>query len=515
MVDITIQHKRSSQTGRAPTTEQLELGELAVNTYDGDLYLKKNVDGVETVVTLQSSISGATTDWPDVTNTPTTIAGYGITDAFSGDYDDLTDKPDLTLYQLAANAFDGDYNSLVNLPTLFNGQFSALSNKPTTIAGYGITDAFDGDYSSLANTPTVPVDVSDLTDTGSLIFSGSWNDLADKPNIVVNLADVANVSNTTPANNEVLKWNGSEWAPGVDTGDTNADTLDTYEATDFNLQLVSTHGATTNNTITIGGLDVQGDVSTNAASIDLSSSGDITLNSSTGADINLVGRYVEMVADGDQVQMKTFEGAGVPEITYVLGTVTSEVQAKNNLRLQATGTQAGTGDVVIAPKSTRSTTIEGTKVTLEGNLVFDTGSFNTTVQPTTATAARTLTLPDNSGTVALTSDVPSLETSTLDDVIGRGNASANTAVISFTYGTQLGFPSASTYPGAIAHSQAADALFFANDGSWVQLAKYSDVSDAYTPTTSSDWNGTAPTTITDALDRLATLVKSLNGGTGA
>ena len=86
MVDITIQHKRSSQTGRAPTTEQLELGELAVNTYDGDLYLKKNVDGVETVVTLQSSISGATTDWPDVTNTPTTIAGYGITDAFSGDY---------------------------------------------------------------------------------------------------------------------------------------------------------------------------------------------------------------------------------------------------------------------------------------------------------------------------------------------------------------------------------------------------------------------------------------------
>lgn len=39
--------------------------------------------------------------------------------------------------------------------------------------------------------------------------------------------------------------------------------------------------------------------------------------------------------------------------------------------------------------------------------------------------------------------------------------------------------------------------------------------DAYTPTTGTDWSGTPPTTITEALDRLATLVKSLNTGTGA
>ena len=37
----------------------------------------------------------------------------------------------------------------------------------------------------------------------------------------------------------------------------------------------------------------------------------------------------------------------------------------------------------------------------------------------------------------------------------------------------------------------------------------------YAPTTPSDWNGTAPTTVGAALDRLATLVKTLNGGTGA
>jgi len=37
----------------------------------------------------------------------------------------------------------------------------------------------------------------------------------------------------------------------------------------------------------------------------------------------------------------------------------------------------------------------------------------------------------------------------------------------------------------------------------------------YSPSTPSDWSGTAPTTIGEALDRLATVVKALNGGTGA
>lgn len=37
----------------------------------------------------------------------------------------------------------------------------------------------------------------------------------------------------------------------------------------------------------------------------------------------------------------------------------------------------------------------------------------------------------------------------------------------------------------------------------------------YAATTPADWNGTAPTTVGEAIDRLATLVKTLNGGTGA
>ena len=45
------------------------------------------------------------------------------------------------------------YSSLSGLPSFFDGNFSSLSGTPTTLAGYGITDAFDGSYNNLTNKP--------------------------------------------------------------------------------------------------------------------------------------------------------------------------------------------------------------------------------------------------------------------------------------------------------------------------------------------------------------------------
>lgn len=47
---VTVLLKKSSTPGSAPTTGQISLGELAVNTYDGKLYAKKSVSAVETVL---------------------------------------------------------------------------------------------------------------------------------------------------------------------------------------------------------------------------------------------------------------------------------------------------------------------------------------------------------------------------------------------------------------------------------------------------------------------------------
>ena len=47
--------KRSSVANKAPTTSDLSLGELAVNTYDGKLFLKKSVGGTESIVDLTNA----------------------------------------------------------------------------------------------------------------------------------------------------------------------------------------------------------------------------------------------------------------------------------------------------------------------------------------------------------------------------------------------------------------------------------------------------------------------------
>lgn len=51
----TIKLKRSAVAGRIPTTSDLDLGEVAINTYDGKMYMKKNVSGVESIVEVTSA----------------------------------------------------------------------------------------------------------------------------------------------------------------------------------------------------------------------------------------------------------------------------------------------------------------------------------------------------------------------------------------------------------------------------------------------------------------------------
>lgn len=55
-----IKLKRSAVPGKIPTIEQLELGEFAVNTYDGRLYTKKNVGGVESIISFLASSASDT-----------------------------------------------------------------------------------------------------------------------------------------------------------------------------------------------------------------------------------------------------------------------------------------------------------------------------------------------------------------------------------------------------------------------------------------------------------------------
>jgi hypothetical protein len=59
--------------------------------------------------------------------------------------------------------------------TAFDGAFSSLTGTPTTISGYGITDAFDGAFSSLTGTPTTisGYGITDALSAASPAFTGT------------------------------------------------------------------------------------------------------------------------------------------------------------------------------------------------------------------------------------------------------------------------------------------------------------------------------------------------------
>lgn len=56
----SIRLRRSAVQGAVPTTAQLSLGEVAINTYDGKLFLKKN-DGTESIVEVGGGAGGTVT----------------------------------------------------------------------------------------------------------------------------------------------------------------------------------------------------------------------------------------------------------------------------------------------------------------------------------------------------------------------------------------------------------------------------------------------------------------------
>lgn len=136
-------------------------------------------------------------NWSTITNTPTTLSGYGITDAFDGNYDNLTNKPDLSAL-FSGDYADLDNIPTTFIPATHTQDWSTVTSTPTTLAGYGITDAFDGAYGDLSGIPTTFTPAAHnqaiSTITGlqtildnkantSQLFSGAYGDLSGLPTL--------------------------------------------------------------------------------------------------------------------------------------------------------------------------------------------------------------------------------------------------------------------------------------------------------------------------------------------
>lgn len=105
--------------------------------------------------------------------------------AFSGSYSNLSDKPDLSVYELKEDAFTGDYEDLTNKPDL-----SVYELK---------SEAFSGNYNDLTNKPDLSV-YAETADLGNCAYldedelSIAYSQITGTPTIPTKTSDLYNDS---------------------------------------------------------------------------------------------------------------------------------------------------------------------------------------------------------------------------------------------------------------------------------------------------------------------------------
>ena len=303
-----------------------------------------NSSDVPTATSNLTNDSGflTTVAFADLTSKPTTISGYGITDAF-------------------------------------DGQFGTLTNKPTTIAGYGITNAATSTQGALADSAVQPSDnITSLTNNAGYISGiGSLS--------VNALSDVDTVT-TPPTPGQVLKWNGSNWAPGADatTGGagTDADTLDGFDSAYF-----LNYNNLANKPTSLGGeLVVAADDSTE----------------------QIIGTgEVLQIAGGTNVTTSS-DAEGKITISASISTVANATEADTVKTIQQSG-RTGNHFLTFVPDDNITAAAE--TIYTDAGVTFDpdTNALGVTGNITAGTL-NTHTIPGSTGTLALTSDIPAAYT---------------------------------------------------------------------------------------------------------
>lgn len=126
----TIQLKRSAVPAKVPTTTDLSLGEIAINTYDGKLYLKKN-NGSDSIVEVGApelpsqtgnsgkylTTNGTSASWATVSASPAGSTGqlqYNNAGAFGGvSGSKITATGDLELVQTTSPSVPSSNSNIV------------------------------------------------------------------------------------------------------------------------------------------------------------------------------------------------------------------------------------------------------------------------------------------------------------------------------------------------------------------------------------------------------------------
>jgi hypothetical protein len=138
-----VQLKRSALTGKVPDTGSLNLGELALNTYDGKIFFRRSgsTDTIQEVVTTNVINTGSVT----LTGTLTAGSIIGSISASNGivsGSSQITLSSGIGYSKLAttgSNQFTGSQNITGSLRATLTGSFGSLQVNDTLNVNHGIT----------------------------------------------------------------------------------------------------------------------------------------------------------------------------------------------------------------------------------------------------------------------------------------------------------------------------------------------------------------------------------------
>ena len=156
-----IKLRRSATQGSIPTTANLDLGELAINTYDGKLYVKKSFGGIDRVAQVGSSsysynlFTGVTETLTVTVASSTSDHRYDGTGSSNKYFINGLPSPYLKLVPGTTYRFDQSDSSNSGHPLLFYYEASKTTSYSTGVTTNG-TPGSAGAYTEIVATDSTP-----------------------------------------------------------------------------------------------------------------------------------------------------------------------------------------------------------------------------------------------------------------------------------------------------------------------------------------------------------------------